>query len=292
MPSRAASSSMRALPAMDGEAVVSDGDLEVLAGLVLADDLADLDSDRRGASRLAATRAVIGASSFSVAASRSSRLQARSAASTGLWQAMSRSPGKSGEVISARSCSSNRDSCSATSRLRSVSSSTWIMITRAAGRRTDRAEGASVDSYVIRATSRWATSNADMRWLAPTWTALPSGSSTPLSLQPGKVLRPEGCDAGPTACQSRRSAVEGETGKRPGKRLCAWPIRPLASCPASAVAPDKGGIHPDRVRRYLPDTARAWHHSSEGPSAPDPGLRRPVSCVRDVTRSLRNTLRR
>ena len=33
---------------MDGEAVVSDGDLEVLAGLVLADDLADLDSDRRG----------------------------------------------------------------------------------------------------------------------------------------------------------------------------------------------------------------------------------------------------
>ena len=49
-----------------------------------------------------------GASSFSVAASRSSRLRARSAARTGLRQAISRSPGKSGEVISARSCSSKR----------------------------------------------------------------------------------------------------------------------------------------------------------------------------------------
>jgi hypothetical protein len=36
---------------------------------------------------------------------------------------------------------------------------------------------------------RWATSNADMRWLAPTWTALRSDSSTPPSLQPGKALR-------------------------------------------------------------------------------------------------------
>ena len=42
------------------------------------------------------TRAMRGASSFSVAASRSSRLRARSAASTGLRQATSRSPGKSG----------------------------------------------------------------------------------------------------------------------------------------------------------------------------------------------------
>src|SRR5260370_32531672 len=28
-----------------------------------------------------------------------------------------------------------------------------------------------------------------MRWLVPTWTALPSGSSTPPSRQPGKALR-------------------------------------------------------------------------------------------------------
>ena len=55
---------------------------------------------------------MMGASSFSVAASRSSRVRARSAASTGLRQATSRSPGKSGEVISARSCWSNRDSWS------------------------------------------------------------------------------------------------------------------------------------------------------------------------------------
>jgi hypothetical protein len=39
-------------------------------------------------------------------------------------------------------------------------------------------------------------------------------------------------------------------------------------------------------------TARAWRHPSAGPSAPGPDLRRPASCVRDVTWSLRNTLRR
>ena len=64
------------------------------------------------ASRPAWTRAVTGASSFSVAASRSCRLRARSAASTGLRQAISRSPGKSPEVISARSCWPDRDSWS------------------------------------------------------------------------------------------------------------------------------------------------------------------------------------
>ena len=51
------------------------------------------------------------------------------------------------------------------------SSSTWTMIIRAARRRTDRAGNASEDSSVIPVTSRWAISNADMRWLAPTWTA-------------------------------------------------------------------------------------------------------------------------
>ena len=43
-----------------------------------------------------------------MAASRSCRLRARSAARTGFRQAISRSPGKSPEVISARSCSSKR----------------------------------------------------------------------------------------------------------------------------------------------------------------------------------------
>ena len=50
------------------------------------------------------TRTMMGARSFSVAAGRSSRLRARSAARTGLRQATSRSSGKSGEVIVARSC--------------------------------------------------------------------------------------------------------------------------------------------------------------------------------------------
>jgi hypothetical protein len=51
---------------------------------------------------------MMGASSFSVAWSRSSRLRARPAADTGLRQTISRSPGKSGLVISARSCWSKR----------------------------------------------------------------------------------------------------------------------------------------------------------------------------------------
>ncbi len=90
------------LPALDGQAVIGNGDLEVLGHLVLADHLADGDADRVRAGELAAaTRAAIGARSFSVAASKSSRLRARSSASTGLRQATSRSPGKPGEVISA-----------------------------------------------------------------------------------------------------------------------------------------------------------------------------------------------
>src|ERR1700722_864801 len=36
----------------------------------------------------------------------------------------------------------------------------------------------------------------------------------------------------------------------------------------------------------------AWRHPGEGRSPPGPDLRRPASCVRDVTWSLRNTLRR
>src|SRR5438034_3775749 len=63
------------------------------------------------------------------------------------------------------------------------------MITRAARGRTDRAESASEDSFAMPATSRWATSNADTRWLAPIWTALPSSSSPPPNLQPGKAMR-------------------------------------------------------------------------------------------------------
>src|SRR6476646_9011029 len=64
--------------------------------------------------------AAMGASSFSVAANNSPRLRARSAASTGLWQHTSRSPGKSGESISTRSWVSNSDSCSAPSSTRAL----------------------------------------------------------------------------------------------------------------------------------------------------------------------------
>jgi hypothetical protein len=60
--------------AAHGQAVVADHDGEVPARLVLADHLADLDADRSGAGQLAGPDAGDkGASSFYVAASRSSR---------------------------------------------------------------------------------------------------------------------------------------------------------------------------------------------------------------------------
>ena len=49
---------------------------------------------------------------------------------------------------------------------------------------------------------------------------------------------------------------------------------------------------PERRAGTFRSTARVWRHPSEGPSTLDPGRRRPTSCVRDVTWSLRNTLRR
>jgi hypothetical protein len=93
--------------------VIGDGDVEVLGHLVLAEDLADLGADRGGAGEpVGADAGDEGARRFSVACRRSSRLRARSSARAGLRQAISLSPGRSGEVISARSCSSNSDSWS------------------------------------------------------------------------------------------------------------------------------------------------------------------------------------
>src|SRR6266704_2910792 len=65
----------------------------------------------RSGRRARAQAAAILPRSASVAASRLSRLRARSASRNGFLQATSRSPGKSGEVISARSWTSNSDSC-------------------------------------------------------------------------------------------------------------------------------------------------------------------------------------
>ena len=75
--------------------------------------------------RPAAARAAMAPRSASVAASSSWRVRARLAASNGLRQAISRSPGKSGELISARSCSSNRDSCSGPSSAMSFLIAGW-----------------------------------------------------------------------------------------------------------------------------------------------------------------------
>ena len=75
--------------------------------------------------------------------------------------------------------------------------------------RTDRAENAYEDSCVIPATLRLATSNAGMRWLAPTWTALPSGSLTPPSIQRGKP-----CAEIAATCLDQNSEIGGAI--RPG----------------------------------------------------------------------------
>ena len=102
-----------------GKAVVSDLGPEVLGDLAAAQhpvgaqrDLVLAASGRR--SRPAA--AAIFARSASVAWRRLSRLRACSASGNGFLQATSRSPGKSGALISARSISSKMDSCNAPSR--------------------------------------------------------------------------------------------------------------------------------------------------------------------------------
>ena len=101
----------------DGQAGIGDGDGEVLAGFVRADHLADLDADRPGTLEPASRHAgedggeqLAGGRPGVVLPGRV--LVGSGQASAGMRQAISRSPGKSGEVISARSCSSNRDICS------------------------------------------------------------------------------------------------------------------------------------------------------------------------------------
>ena len=76
------------------EGGVGDGGVEVLAHLVFPDGLADGLTDLAGAGQGAAGDPVGDAGEvFSVAASSAWRLRARSAASAGLRQAISRSPG-------------------------------------------------------------------------------------------------------------------------------------------------------------------------------------------------------
>src|SRR5512134_2467418 len=98
----------------EAERLLADGQPEVLGDLAPPQHGADLERDRGLASERAAEarrrRLDVGEIPF-VAASRSSRLRARSAARSGFRQTTSRSPGKSGELISAMSFSSKSDSC-------------------------------------------------------------------------------------------------------------------------------------------------------------------------------------
>ncbi len=107
------------------------------------------------------------------------------------------------------------------------SSSTWIMIARAAGARTDRAESAYGDSCAIPAISRWATSNADMRWLALTWTALPPGSTVRASAGEPLPRRP------PVAAAAIQQVPPPSTAMPMSARgVCSrpvWPSRQAAS---------------------------------------------------------------
>ena len=82
--------------AMEREARLADDEVEVLGHLVPVDDGADLErnpASPRSGLRARRTAAAMTARSFSVAASRSSRLRARSRARSGLRQTISRSPG-------------------------------------------------------------------------------------------------------------------------------------------------------------------------------------------------------
>jgi len=83
-------------------------------------------------------------------------------------------------------------------------------------RKTDPAESASEDSCAIRATSRWATSNADMGWLAPTWTALPSCFSPPPSLRPG--MDPAGRLPQPASIRTTRADAQSGL-EHPGRKV-------------------------------------------------------------------------
>ena len=80
--------------ALVGEAGVGDLDVEVLLDLVALERRADREADLVGAAKRAALDALGDlCSPRSVAASSSSRLRARSAATSGLRQTISRSPG-------------------------------------------------------------------------------------------------------------------------------------------------------------------------------------------------------
>jgi hypothetical protein len=183
-----------------------------------------------------------------------------------------RSPTGSTESLAAGFPRSNSTACwlysstpaaCAMSSLRRGSSSTWTMITRAARGRTDRAESASEDSCAMPATSRWATSNADMRWLAPIWTVLPSSSSTAVvDRDLGRV------DAG----HSLR---------------CAWAVSHCTTAVDRYVRlsplPGPGGIRSrtHRLRRGQLDKARprpACHPGYGGPLQCGLQGRRPFSC--------------
>jgi hypothetical protein len=104
------------LAAPGGEALLGDGDLEVLGHLVLVDAGTDFEADLGLAAQGTALEpgrlgdAREGARS--VAARSSSRLRARSATRAALPQTTRRSPGKAGAVISARSRSSKSSSWS------------------------------------------------------------------------------------------------------------------------------------------------------------------------------------
>ena len=110
-----------------------------------------------------------------VAVSSDSRLRARSAAGNGFMQATSRSPGKSGEVISARSRTSNRVSCRSPSR---ASFLTWgarsaVIQSRPAGATSSRSRAAV---SMPRSPTRTTRVIPNRSLTLPTWLATVVGS--------------------------------------------------------------------------------------------------------------------
>src|SRR5215510_14719005 len=116
MPSRAAAAAMSSVLREKPKRLSAMSRVKCLAILCrssTAPTLRPMAAAPRSGWRWRATAAAMRASSRSVAASRSSRRRARSAANAWLRQTIRRSPGKSGEVIAAMSRSSNSDICNA-----------------------------------------------------------------------------------------------------------------------------------------------------------------------------------
>ena len=150
----------------------------------------------RSGRRARAQAAAISSRPVSVAASRLSRLRARSASRNGFMQATSRSPGKSGEVISARSWTSNRVSCRSPSRASFLTcgARSAVIQSSPSGRTSSRSR-AAVSMPRSPTSTTWVMPNRSLTlvtWLATVVGSpvLPANTSIATGMPSGEVSSP------------------------------------------------------------------------------------------------------